>query len=400
MRNRTVLAPWVPDFVKGHHFFEDWGTIEDFVPGSAPGKEEEAILPDFVYTSPDMQCSGIKDESLDVSISSDLQQCSPEDLFSYLFTSEDEDNEDEDELWTFEMEDGDDDARPVSMVQVHSPMISTPESHTHLLPSFHSGSSLLNLVKSKCSAESEPPAIIQPSQPAICQFAAAAPTENSFAPTVEVIVGCVVESSTVEHLVPELVDSSNSPVSPLAPSFKSLGGPLGRFSPPFVKSKAEPVVNHTNVSVVPEFVVETALSNAVLESAIPRLLRFAKPPSVEVTTDFTRPPSFQAVLEPLVECPEPIFDSESTLALSISVDSVPKEQTEREFRAISLHRKVMSWLKKLLPWCKKREDASALTLFGCDGMSLWASIKWRFQKMWVPKVKQTQCLKRKRTILC
>ena len=395
MRNRTVLPPWVPDFVKGHHFFEDWGTIEDFVPGSAPSEEEEAILPDFVYTSPDMQCNGIKDESLDGSVSYDPQQCSLEDLFSYLFTSEDEDNVDEDELWTLEMEDGDDDARPVNVVQVHSPMISTPESHTHMLPSFHSGSSLLNLVKFKCPAKSEPPAIVQPSQPAIChasEFVVVAPTENTLAPTVEVIVECATESSTVEHVVPELVNSSSLPTSPLATSFESLGGPLGRFSPPFVKSKAEPVVNHTNVSVIPESVVENTLSNTILESAVPRLLRFANPPLVEVTINFTRPPSFQAILEPLMECAEPIFDSEP----SISVDSVPT----REFRAISLYRNVMSWLKKPLPWCKKREDASALTLFGCDGVSLWASIKWRFQKMWVPKVKHTQCLKRKRTILC
>lgn len=405
MRNMTVLPPWVPDFVKGHHFFEDWGTIEHFVPGSAASKEEEAILPDFVYTSPDMQCNSIKDESLDGSISSDSQQYSPEDLFSYLFTSEDEDNVDEDELWAFEIEDGDDDARPVNVVQVHSPMISTPESHTHMLPSFHSGSSLLNLVNYKCPAEPEFPAIIQPLQPAIChasEFAVAAPTANAHAPSLKVIVECAAESGAVELVVPEVVESLSLPASPLEASCESLVDPFGRFSPSFFKSEAEaePVVNHTNVT---ESVAETAQSNVVLESAAAKLLRFAKPPSAQVTVDFTRPPSFQAVLEPVVECVEPVFDSELQLtsALSISVDSVPKEQTEREIRAISLYKKVMSWLKKLLPWSKKRKDSSALaTLLSCDDTSLWASIKWKFQKMWVPKVKHTQCLKRKRTILC
>ncbi len=61
MKNRTVLPPWVPDFVKGHHFFEDWGTIEHFIPGSVPSEDEEAILPDLVFTSPNLQCNGIKD---------------------------------------------------------------------------------------------------------------------------------------------------------------------------------------------------------------------------------------------------------------------------------------------------------------------------------------------------
>jgi hypothetical protein len=61
MRNRTVLPPWVPDFVKGHHFFEDWGTIKHFIPGRTPNEDEEAILPDFVYTSPNLRCNDIKD---------------------------------------------------------------------------------------------------------------------------------------------------------------------------------------------------------------------------------------------------------------------------------------------------------------------------------------------------
>ena len=39
MRNRIVLPPRAPEFVK----FEDWGTIVHFVPG-APRKEEEAIF--------------------------------------------------------------------------------------------------------------------------------------------------------------------------------------------------------------------------------------------------------------------------------------------------------------------------------------------------------------------
>ncbi|KAF8345400.1 hypothetical protein F5887DRAFT_917380 [Amanita rubescens] len=336
-----VLPPWVPDFVKGHHFFEDWGTIEDFVPGSALSEEEEGILPDFVYTSPDMQCNGIKDESLDGSVSYDPQECSLDDLFSYLFTSEEEDNVNEDELWTFEMEDGDDDARPVNVVQVHSPMISTLESHPHMSQNLRPSFNLRN-----------PPFAMHLNLMSLRQWRM--PFHPPSSPSLNVPPNLALLSMSS----PELVDSSSLPASPLAASFESLGGPLGRFSPPFVKSKAEPVVSHTNVSVIPESVVETALSNTVLESAVPKLLRFAKPPSIEVTIDFTRPPSFQAILEPLVECSEPIFDSEP----SISVDSIPR----REFRAISLYRYVVSWLKRPLPWCKKREDASALTLFGCD----------------------------------
>ena len=27
-----MLPPWVLDFIKGHHFSEDWGIIEHFIP--------------------------------------------------------------------------------------------------------------------------------------------------------------------------------------------------------------------------------------------------------------------------------------------------------------------------------------------------------------------------------
>ncbi|KAF8326910.1 hypothetical protein F5887DRAFT_1288837 [Amanita rubescens] len=251
MRNRTVLPPWVPDFVKGHHFFEDWGTIEYFIPGRAPNEDEEVILPDFVYTSPNLQCNGIKDtldcgspnperdtneESLNL-ILSNRQQSFPEDSFGHLFASEPEDYIDEEELWTLEIDDNDnDDALP----KARFPTISTLEPHIPMLPSVHSGSSLL----------------------------------------------CLVES---DH-VPE----------PMSVEVESC---------------------------IPESAVE---SNVVPESHVPRLLRFATPPSVALSVDFARPAPFQPILEPLVNC-------------------VPKEQLELESRAISLYKKVMTWLRKHLP---------------------------------------------------
>ena len=409
MRNRAVLPLWVPDFVKGHHFFEDWGTIEHFVPGSAPSKDDEAILPDFVYTSSGMQSNSLKDafdcaspdfgneESLDSSSPSDPPQGISEYSFGHLFTSAHEvDWDEEEDLWTFDIDDDDD--VPVNVVEVHSPMVSTPESHTHMLPSFHSGSSLLDLVESECLAE--PLAIAHPSPPIICHAPEPVAMQAEYVPETETALEPIVEcvettNAIVEHTAPELVESSSLPATPLATSSGSLvdSEPIGQFYPP-----AEPVVEHTNINAASEFMAEIPRLNVTLQSPVPRLLQFATLPSTEVTIDFTRPAPFQAVLEPLVECAESTF--EPTL-LSPPMDySVPKEQIARENRAISLYKNVVSWLRKLLPWSKKREDAFGLTIPSCEDMSLWESIRWKFQKMWVPTVKHNQRLQRKRTILC
>ncbi|KAF8326901.1 hypothetical protein F5887DRAFT_186671 [Amanita rubescens] len=163
MRNKTLLPPWVPDFVKGHHFFEDWGTIEHFIPGRAPNEDEEVILLDFVYTSLNLQCNDIKDtldcgspnperdtneESLN-SILSNSQQNFPRDSFGHLFASEPEDDMDEGELCTLEIDDNDnDDTLPVNEVKARFPMISTLEPHIPMLLPVHSVSSLLCLVES------------------------------------------------------------------------------------------------------------------------------------------------------------------------------------------------------------------------------------------------------------
>ena len=404
MRNRIVLPPWVPDFVKGHHFFEDWGTIEHFVPGNVPSKDDEAALPDFVYTSSGMQCNGIEDalncaspelernaseESLDGLIPSDPQQgCA----FGHLFASAYENDLDEDEeLWTFDIEDDNDIDFPMNVVEVHSPMVSTPDSHTYIMPSFHSGSSLLDLAESECLAESEALAVAQSLQPVICHAPEPIGVRAECVPEtiLDPITECT-ESNVIEDAVPELVESSTMP---FATSSGSLVEPLVQFSPPVLKSQAEPIAHHTNVIAVPESTSEISRSNVIVQSPVPRLLQFATPPLTEVTVDFTRPAPFQAVLEPLAECVEPTFEP------TLTEYDVPAEQIARENRAISLYKKVVSWLKKLLPWSKKREDASGLTVPSCEQMSLWESIRWKFQKMWVPKVKHNQCLQRKRTIL-
>ena len=402
MRNRTVLPPWVPDFVKGHHFFEDWGTIEHFVPGSAPSKDDEAALPDFAYTSHGMQYNDLKDtldctspnlgrntseESLNGSFPSDPQQGFAEDLFGHLFASayEDDLNEDE-ELWTF---DNSDDHLPVNVVKVHSPTVSTPDSHTHILSSFHSGSSLLDLVESECLTEPEP--VTQTSQPVICHTPkpVAVQAEHNAEAALEPIIERTESNAAVEDAAPELTKFSS------LTSSGSLVEPLVQFSPP-VTSQAEPVVDHTNVITVPESTVEISRSNVILRSPVPRLLQFATLPSAELAVDFTRPTPFQAVLEPLLECPEPTFEPTPTSSMDYHV---PEEQIARENRAVSLYNKVASWLKKLLPWSKKREGASGLTIPSCEDMTLWESIRWKFQKMWIPKVKHNQRLQRKRTIL-
>ena len=414
MRNRTVLPLWVPDFVKGHHFFEDWGTIEHFVPGSAPSKDDEAIFSDFVYTSSGMQYNNLKDafdcsspdlgneESLDNSNPFDPPQGIFGHSFGHLFASAYEvDLDEEEDLWAFDIEDDNDGDLPVHMVEVNSPMVSTPESHTHMLPSFHSGSSLLDLVESECPAEPELLAIAQPLPLIICHapepVAMQAEYVSETDTTLELIVECVETNAVVEHTAPELVESPSLPAIPLTASSGSLvdSEPIDQFSFPVLKPQAEPVAEHTNVIAVPESMDEISPPGAILQP-VPRLLQFAMPPSTEVTIDFTRPAPFQAVLEPLVECAEPTY--EPTLTPSMEY-IVPKEQIARENRAISLYKKVVAWLRKLLPWSKKREDAFGLTIPSCEDMSLWESIRWKFQKMWVPKVKHNQRLQRKRTIL-
>ena len=404
MRNRTVLPPWVPDFVKGHHFFEDWGTIEHFVPGSAPSEEEEAILPDLAFTSPNLQCNVIKDildcsspnperdineESLNL-IPSNPQQSFPEDAFGHLFASELEYDmdEEEEELWTLEIDDDNDDALPVNEVKAHFPTICTPEPYIPTLPSVHSGSSLLCLVGSEYPSEPELHDVIQPSQPVIFHVPEPISVQVEY---------CVPEPALV---VPELAESSSLSANPLAASSsESIVEPSVPFRPTILKSKAaEPIV----VVDYTESAVETNR-----ESTVPlgsRLLRFATPPSGKLIVNFTRPAPFQAVLEPLVECAEPASEltSEPTFEPSMNKDRVSEEQLQRESRAIVLYNKVMTWLKKLVPWSRKGEDASGLTLSTCDdsdSTSLWESIKWKFQKIWMPKVKHAQCLQRKRTIL-
>ncbi|KAF8334556.1 kinase-like domain-containing protein [Amanita rubescens] len=408
MRNRTVLPPWVPDFVKGHHFFEDWGTIERFIPGSAPSEEEEAILPNLAFTSPNLQCNGIKDildcgspnperdinEEFLNSIPSNPQQSFPEDAFGHLFASELEDDMDEEEeLWTLEIDDNDD-ALPVNVVKAHFPTISTPEPHIPMLPSVHSGSSLLAFVESEYPSEPELHAAVQPSQPVICHVPEPISVQVEY---------CIPESTLV---MPELAESSSLSANPLATSSSEcIVEPLVPFCPTAPKSEAtEPVVG-VDYTTVGKSAVETNWESTIpVGSPVPRLLRFATPPSGELTVNFTRPAPFQAVLEPLAECAEPASEltSEPTFEPSMNTDYVPEEQLQRESRAIVLYNKVMTWLRKLLPWSRKREDTSRLTLPTCDdsdSTSLWESIKWKFQKIWMPKVKRTQCLQRKRTIL-
>ena len=317
MRNRTVLPPWVPDFVKGHHFFEDWGTIEHFVPGNALSKDEEAVLPGFVYTSPDLQCITSEDESLDSSISSDPQHTFPEELFNYLFASAEEDDLDEEELWTIDIEeDNFEDARPVNVVTVHFPIISTPESHTHMLPSFHSGS-IFDLVESE-----------SPTEPELLENASE---------TVERTESSIVES--------ELFESPSLPATPLATaSSESPTKPRIRFCPPILlKSKAEPIVNVdcTTVISVPESLVKTAGSCIILDSPVSRLPQFATLPTAELTVDCARP-FFRPVVEPVFECAEPTLEP----TLAPSPDCVPKDQLERESQAVSQLKKLLSWNKE------------------------------------------------------
>ncbi|KAF8349622.1 kinase-like domain-containing protein [Amanita rubescens] len=303
MRNRTVLPPWVPDFVKGHHFFEDWGTIEYFVPGSALTKDEEAVLPGFVYTSTDLQCNASEDESLNSLVSSDPQHTFPEELFNYLFASAEEDGLDEEELWTIDIEeDNFDDARPVNVVAAHFPIISTPESHTHMLPSFHSGS-IFDLVESESPTEPELPAVVRSSQPAF------------FHGPELVVVQMENASETVERaessIESELFESSSLPATPLAAaSSESPTKPRIRFCPPILlKSKAEPIVNvdYTTVISVPESLVKTAGSSIILDSPASRLPRFATLPTVELSVDCARP-FFRPVVEPVFGCTEPTLE--------------------------------------------------------------------------------------------
>jgi len=411
-----MLPPWVPDFVKGHHFFEDWGTIEHFMPGSAPSEEDEAILPDLAFTSPNLQCNGIKD-ALDCgspnpeldsneeylnSILFNPQQTFSEDAFDHFFASELEDDiDEEEELWTLEIDDNEA-TLPINEVIAHFPTISTPEPHIPMFPSFHSGSSLLGLVESEYPSEPELYAVVQPTQPVICHVPEPMSVQVEY---------CVPESALV---APELPESSSLPADllPSSPS-ECIDETLVPFSPTVLKSTAaEPIVivGHTTAS---ESAVHTNRESTVfLESPVPRLLRFATPPSVELTVNCTRPAPFQATLEPLVECAEPTSEptseptfeptSEPTFEPSVDTACVPEEQLQRESRAIALYNKVMTWLRKLLPWSKKRKDMSGLTLPTCDdsdSTSLWESIKWKFQKILMPKVKHTQCLQRKRTIL-
>ncbi|KAM6492392.1 hypothetical protein JOM56_012116 [Amanita muscaria] len=57
MKNRTVSPPWAPDFVSGHFYYEDRGIPELFEPGHEVKKDEDSLLSDFFFASPDLQKS-------------------------------------------------------------------------------------------------------------------------------------------------------------------------------------------------------------------------------------------------------------------------------------------------------------------------------------------------------
>ncbi|KAK2465060.1 hypothetical protein APHAL10511_002868 [Amanita phalloides] len=393
MRNKAVSPPWVPDFVTGHHFFEDWGTIEHFEPGHALEKDEADVLPDFAYTSPGLQHRVLEDTfdhsnhvlpntqqntTDETSDDYDSQPGIPENYFGYMFRfgPEDEADDDEDEnedLGTFDIEDDIDDV-PLKSVETHSPMISTLESCVWMSASFHSGSSLLNNLDRLSHSESH----------VTVQFVICSVPEPITAQDAVLEERIVLSNVTIECDTPELLESSTLATIPLAPSSENLPEPAN--TPPVEASP--PVVSNLRES-SPD---SNPKDPRIIESPTPKLLKLATLHAVEPVVDFTKPPPFTPVLEPLTECPEPLnpFDHASFL----------EGQIQQETRAISLYNKVMSWLKKVLPWATKGDDGSSvLTVCTREDMSFWDHIKWKFRKMWMPKVKPTPCLQRKQTVI-
>ncbi|KAF8630469.1 hypothetical protein AX15_002900 [Amanita polypyramis BW_CC] len=421
MKNRTVSAPRVPDSTKGHFFFEDWGTIEHFEPGYTLDKDEED-LPGFVYVSPNLQQTAYSDSER-----TSLQQSVSEDFFARLFRYGSGDDVDDEALCNYEFNEVYEDSRPLGSVDMCSPTISMSQSHASMSPSFHLAPSPVDWKILGCNVKTTSEATIQLID-AITEHVGhvleveSVPeryTEPVASDTPELTTG---QSEYTPEATPEPIAERAQPeVKRIIPELLQIGvlrsvQPISQLHLGvygcLIDSLPEPTAQHSQTVVfhIPEPTDEseghdprvaprstTEHVKPTTDRAVPKLLQIATFPVAKPTAQLARPASFQPVLEPLAECVEVTFEPE---ALSTIVYVPPEDQIERETRAIKLCNKVLSWLKKLLPWTSNANDLSHSTLStNYDDMTFWESIKWKVKKMWIPKLKHKQCLQRKQTIL-
>lgn len=134
MQNRVIPPPWVPDFISGHFYCEEWGAVELFEPGEAVGKDEDELLPEFFFTSPELGVGRCAEAPLGNFFSYDPEEEEPVDDDGALCSS---DLEDENMLCEI--------VRPINEVNICFPNVSESDSHASMSPSFHSASSLVRL---------------------------------------------------------------------------------------------------------------------------------------------------------------------------------------------------------------------------------------------------------------
>ena len=323
MRNRTVLPPWVPDFVKGHFFFDDWGTIEHPEPGCALDRDEDDILPDFAYVSPNL-LQGIPDDSMDP------EQTIPEESLSHLFKYGPGNGISVEAFCNCEFDEADEDAHSLHSDDMYSPIASTSESKASLSPSFYLASSLVNLWAPECIAGAVPdgPAA-QCSQPATYTLP-------------EPIAELTEPPFKAKLVAPEVHCPQTGVHGPVVERFlRTESKPESSVQCPqsVICNTPEPITDHAA-----EHVAEHAKFNIIVERTKP--LRFATLPSVKPVVQFTRAALFQPVLEPLAECAEATI--EPTFLSSTNFVMPPNEDIKS--CVVSLYSKAKSWLKELLLW--------------------------------------------------
>ncbi|KAF8639109.1 hypothetical protein AX17_001724 [Amanita inopinata Kibby_2008] len=142
MQNRAVPAPWIPDFMTGHFYDEEWGAINHFEPGLALRKDNDDLPSDFLFTSSKMQQS--------TPVSPALAENPLGNLFDF------ENVDDGDDSYNLDLEEDDEVdklAHLVRQVNVQTPVLSSSVSHASMSPSFHSASQLHNIRVSECAIE-------------------------------------------------------------------------------------------------------------------------------------------------------------------------------------------------------------------------------------------------------
>ncbi|PFH47756.1 hypothetical protein AMATHDRAFT_50077 [Amanita thiersii Skay4041] len=425
MEKRDVPVPWVPDFISGHYYDEEWASIEEFQPGRALSlKESEEQFPDFHYTSPA------------------IQKCNPDenlDLFKNAYDCGDDSSDFEEEDVVYQV------VRPLRIVKNQSPVLSTTESHASASPS-----ESIEVFRSVVSAPRIPQIVPGPHIPAPC--------------IAEIVTGSLDTSGEMEDLMAEvsaaieefMADPVLDLIDPVSKSAIECPMPVVEC-PKLVVEPAieciEPIVECTKPLVEP--VVEFVESNSgpFLEYLEPIL---ASEPMSDPVLEYLEPIS--ATSEASLEYIDPIIDSEpmsmprtaSESIIELTVESIAtstavgnntttntitksdagyqlfesislssntrlttlKQPIKQESELLlssssspSLCMRVVTWLKGLLPWPKRvnmnisaKYTAAIATAEG-DPLTLWQSLKWSVRKLWMPKVKPTTKPQRRRTIL-